>query len=127
MSEHQQQAATVSWFKWNYRKYAGCIVALPNGTYLHGTKGQRSAQAAKLKAEGMKPGASDLFVCVARGGFHGLWIEMKDQGKTYCSVTQDQRDHIELMIEMGYAAEWCAGTDEAKSTIEKYMGLNNGR
>ena len=45
--------------------------AIPNG-------GKRSkSEAARMKAAGVKPGAPDMFLPVAREGCHGLYIELK--------------------------------------------------
>ena len=76
---------------------------------------------AYLKKEGFKKGASDLFIAVPKRDKHGLWLEMKDGGKTLCSVTQEQREHIDLMLEMGYAACWAAGFDAAQAIVRAYM------
>ena len=121
MSEHTEQKALVSWFKLQYPYYKDCIIAIPNGSQLSGNIGQRSAQVNKLKSEGMKSGASDLFIAVPVRGKHGLWLEMKDKGVTYYKVSKLQREHLALMINMGYAAEWAAGFDKAKVVIEDYM------
>lgn len=120
MSEHNQQAAFVEWFKLQYPQYKDCLIAIPNGSYLGGKN--KFAQVNKLKSEGFKPGTSDLFIAVPRGGKHGLWIEMKDVKKTLCNVSKEQRDHLELMANMGYEAIWCAGADAAKAATKVYMG-----
>jgi hypothetical protein len=80
-------------------------------------------QAKKLKKMGLKSGVSDLFIAVARGPYHGMFLELKDQGKTYCSVTKSQRAHIELMLKMGYQADWAPGADIAIQKIKEYMDL----
>lgn|SRR5215469_2592882 len=47
--------------------------AIPNG-------GDRNrVVAANMKAEGVKPGVADLFLPVARHGYHGFYIEMKNK------------------------------------------------
>ena len=121
MSEHTQQKMVVKWFKMQYPEYRDCIIAIPNGSHLAGKPSQRYVQAAKLKAEGMKPGTSDLFIAVPLKGKAGLWVEMKDEGKTLCTVSGTQLDHIKLMISVGYSACWAAGFDKAKAIIEDYM------
>ncbi|MFZ2190441.1 MAG: VRR-NUC domain-containing protein [Candidatus Magasanikiibacteriota bacterium] len=77
------------------------LFAIPNG-------GARSpATAAKLKATGTKAGVSDMFLPVARHGFHGLWIELKKLkgGKE----SQEQKDWGAAMQAQGYAYCCCLG------------------
>lgn len=87
------------------------IVHIPN-------EGKRSAAyAAMLKRMGLQKGFPDLFITRARGGFHGLFIEMKyGKGKT----TQDQKDWLELLTAEGYACTVCYNADEAIKIITKY-------
>jgi len=125
MSEHDQTKAVVSWFKRQYPKYAECLVGSANGSHISGNVYQRKNKMDKLKAEGLKPGASDFFIAVPRGGKHGLWVEMKDVKLTWCSVKKNQRKHIDLMHEMGYEAIWCAGADIAIAAIKTYMGQDD--
>jgi len=40
-----------------------------------------SEQVERFKREGVLAGVSDIFVPVARGEFHGLYIEMKSQAE----------------------------------------------
>ena len=59
---------------------------------------------AKYKAEGLTPGVSDLFLCVPKNGFHGLWLEMKDKGKSEKSLSSEQATWLDEMRKQGYAA-----------------------
>lgn len=123
MSEKHHTKAVVKWFKLKYPKYKGCIIGIPNGTKLHGKKLERIRQANSLKAEGMKPGASDLFISIPMGSYGGLWLEMKDAGKTEKDLKPEQVKHMKEMREVGYKAEWAAGFDQAKKIIEEYLWM----
>ena len=85
---------------------------IPNG-------GKRNkSEAAKLKRQGVKAGVPDLFLPVARCGFHGLYIEMKyDKNKP----TQKQNDWIEALRKEGYAVVIAYGWGEASEVITKYF------
>jgi len=121
MSERDEQIAVMDWWSKAYPKYYECLFSIPNGAQLAGGKASRARQMNALKAEGLKPGVSDLFLMVSRNGYHGLFIEMKDKGKTKCSVSDTQWEHIRCAREQGYKAEWCAGADKAIELIKEYM------
>ena len=122
-SEHLEQKAFVQWFCAQYPKYRGCLFAIPNGSHLAGTPAVRAMKMNKLKAEGFKNGVSDLFLAVPMGGKSGMFLEMKAQKKTESSVSKEQKEHLELMELMGYAAEWAAGSDEAIRITKEYMKI----
>ena len=124
MSEYDHQCAVVSWFKRQYPEYRECIFAIPNGSFLSGDKVKRGKQMNRLKKEGLKVGVSDLFIAVPLRGFHGMFIEMKDEGKTACSVSESQKRHISVMKAMKYKAGWCAGFDSAREFINDYMATD---
>lgn len=73
LSEHDLQAAVIAECDRRaiLRPEYGLIFAIPNGGARH------PAVAAKLKAEGVKAGVPDLFLPVARHGYHGMFIELK--------------------------------------------------
>ena len=121
LSEHTEQVKVVDWFTRQHKKYYECLWSIPNGAQLAGNPKQRAKQMNYLKAEGFKPGVSDLFLMVSRQGYHGLFIEMKDKGKTKCSVKPNQWEHIHAAREQGYYATWCAGADKAIDIIDHYM------
>ena len=116
-TEHMEQATLIAWFK---RAHPGeRIFAIPNGAQLAGSIAQRSKQVNKLKAEGMEVGVPDLFLPVARKGYHGLFIEMK---RTKGSVTsKEQKSWHEHLNGQGYLCAVCKGFEEAKIVIEDYL------
>ena len=88
------------------------IVHIPN-------EGKRSVvTGAQLKAMGMQRGFPDLFVPLARMGYHGLFIEMKaGRGR----LSEHQREWLRRLNEYGYAVAVCYGADEAITKIRRYM------
>jgi hypothetical protein len=107
-SETEEQKVVVQWCY--LRKIP--IAHIPN-------EGKRSvAYAALLKAMGLRKGFPDLIVPSARGGYHGLFIEMKyGKGKT----TKDQEQWIETLRSEGYAVAVCYDANEAIKTISDYL------
>ena len=70
-TESQEQVAFIQWADMFFNGKDEFVFAIPNG-------GLRNVVVAKkMKAEGVKPGVLDLFFTLARGGYHGLFIEMK--------------------------------------------------
>lgn len=113
MSEHQHQVAVIEWFGLQYPKLNGLLFAIPNG-------GLRNVVVAKkLKAEGVRPGVSDLFLMVPTNGMHGMWIEMKDvDGK---KPKPEQIAFQKDATAQGYLAVTCYGFDMARGAIEEYL------
>lgn len=94
--------------------YPGVLIfAIPNG-------GNRDAkEATGLKREGVLAGVPDLMVAEPRGGFCGLFIEMKRASGG--RVSKAQKDLIAQLRARGYRAEVCEGVDDAFSLFESYM------
>lgn len=108
-TEAQEQVAVVEWCDWRHIP----VMHIPN-------EGKRSRWAGyQLKRQGLRPGVPDLFVPVARGGYHGLFVEMKrrDGGR----LTEAQREWIDLLGREGYRAVVCHGADEAIREIGAYV------
>ena len=117
MSESTEQQAVVQWFSMQYPKYR--LISVPNGQMI-GCR-NKFALIAKYKAEGLTPGVSDLFLCVPKNGYSGLWLEMKARGKGVSSLSSDQKLWLADMAKIGYRAEWAAGFEQAKEIIEEYL------
>jgi len=86
--------------------------AIPNG-------GARSkAAAGKLKAEGTLPGVPDYFLPVARGQWHGLYLELKAKDGR---PSEAQAAFCRAVIGQGYAAVLCYGWQDASEAIAGYL------
>lgn len=92
--------------------------AIPNGGY------RNKITAAKLKAEGVKPGVPDICLPVARGRYHGLYIELKTrQGK----ISTKQQTWLADLKGQGFKALLCRGWTTARQAIETYLTLTSGK
>lgn len=110
MSEERLQTEVVNWIKLKYPKARYC--ASLGGIYT----GPR--QAIKAKRTGYSRGFPDLQITEARGGYFGLFIELKTiKGR----ATDVQRDWINDLNDRGYYAEICKGLPETLKTIKSYM------
>ena len=88
--------------------------AIPNG-------GKRDKiEAAHLKAQGVKSGVPDLFLPVPKGGYHGLYIEMKVNKN---KPTDNQIKWLSALSSFGYATSVCYSAKEARDKIEKYISI----
>lgn len=88
--------------------------------------------AAKMKAAGNTSGWPDIFIAEARGGFHGLFIELKSEtAKVFLKRSEKPAtEHIAKQIavleglrERGFKAELCIGFEAAKKVLDDYLNL----
>ena len=90
------------------------MFAIPNGGHRH------ISVAKKLKAEGVKSGVPDILLPAARGGYHGLFVEMKS-GKNKPTPVQEKW-HAALRQE-AFHVEVCYGWVNAAEVIKKYLKI----
>lgn len=74
-----------------------------------------------LSRQGLKKGFPDNFIAVARGKWHGLFIELKRAKKCLSNRTKEQRAWIKSLNAAGYKAVFCYGAEEAKKTVLEYL------
>lgn len=92
------------------------LFAVPNGLRLSiGT-------AVKAKKQGLKKGVADLFLSVPRGGYHGLYIEMKDFGE---KLKPEQEAWKSFVLGQGYYHVTCYGSLQAIQELKNYLQLKN--
>lgn len=118
-SESTEQEAIIRWCNNHLQQFPELklIFHVPNG-------GSRNkAEAARLKAQGVKSGVSDLVLPVPRGIYHGLFIELKyGDGRP----TKSQKDFIEAVTKQGYLAMCIWGAEAAVNLLTEYLQTGCG-
>ena len=110
-SEAQEQVLFFDYLKLHPRLYA-VSYHIPN-------EGKRSpVQGHRLRKQGLKAGVPDVFIGIACGGYHGLFIEFK-YGRNKLTVLQ-QEVIKSLQIE-GYAVALCYSAKEAAEDLNNYL------
>jgi hypothetical protein len=113
-TEREHQVALFAWAKAKEGQYPllALLYHCPNGGHRH------PAVAGKMKAEGVKPGVPDVFLPVARKGYHGFFAEMKsDSGKL--SIRQEfWRYHL---LAQGYYWALFRDWKDAADSLEEYL------
>lgn len=116
--EGVEQVALFRWLQLKHPKANRLAFHVPNGGH------RVKAVAAKLKAQGVKAGVSDISLPMARGGYFGLYIELKATPPHDSPVTATQSAFL-LAVELeGYMAIVCRGMHEAMQVIDGYMALS---
>ena len=110
MTERDEQIALFDWA--SYRPDLRLMYHITN-------EGRRTVQhTVSLLRQGMKPGVPDICLPVARGKYHGLYIELKAKGGR---LSPEQREWQRALLEEGYCSAVCYGFEQAKQTIDWYM------
>lgn len=105
----------IALFEWaSYNRDLDCMYAIPNGGSRH------YLEACNLKRQGLKAGVPDVCLPLARGGFHGLYIELK-WGKN--KPTKEQLKWLEVLSNNGYKTAVIYSIDDAIEVISDYLKL----
>ena len=86
--------------------------AIPNGGL------RNKVTAGKLKAQGVKAGVFDIFLPVARGGYHGCWLEMKVGNNT---LSQNQVKFLAEVRGQGYASGVAYTWEGGLHLLQRYL------
>ena len=72
-----------------------------------------------LRAMGLRKGVPDIVLPVPRGGYHGLYVELKrkEGGK----ASKEQLWWLEQLDKQGYAVTICRGWVQASQNIIAYL------
>ena len=120
LRESDLQEAIIAWSHTIVEQHPclAWLFSVPNGGYRSGR------EAVSLKRQGVVPGILDLMLCVPRGGYHGLAIELKIPGGKCKAPSKEQRQYVEFLTEQGYYCFVSNDFDEIKRKILEY--LNSG-
>lgn len=123
MSEQTLHEAVCRYIKLQY----------PNVMFNSDMSGFRLTQGQAIRAKKMRStnGYPDLVIYEARGGYFGLFIELKDEGvRVFNKKDKPTSKHIAKQIGVikelfnrGYWADMAIGFDETKHMIDWYMNL----
>ncbi|WP_145517630.1 VRR-NUC domain-containing protein [Yersinia mollaretii] len=118
-AETEEQAALIAWADKTVIDgicIGDYLIHIPN----EGKRGPKAARDAKRL--GLRKGVPDLFLALPRGGYAGLWIEMKARGG---QSTVEQFLWLKKLDNVGYVATTCFSFSQAKDTVVKYLNKNN--
>ena len=87
---------------------------IPNG----GLRDRRTA--ARLIGQGVHSGVPDVFIPAARGGYHGIYVELKTGAN---NPTPNQNEFMSGAMAEGYYCAVCYGWPCAAAVIEDYLHM----
>ena len=98
---------------------------IPNG----GKRNKR--EAARMKGMGVRAGVHDYMLPIARGMYHGLWIELKPHKVVLSAKDRPRASDSQItwrnrMRKQGYAAYVIVGWQNALIVMENYLALELG-
>lgn len=114
-TEHQLQAALISWWWRECHAFAlpvYALFAIPNGGARNPITGSN------LKAEGVRRGTPDLMLAVPKCGAYGLFIEMKAGDN---KPSPEQTEFLNFLEERGYRTTVQWTTEGAIVAIKEYL------
>ncbi|MEI7308731.1 VRR-NUC domain-containing protein [Pectobacterium carotovorum] len=114
-AELEEQAALIEWADKtviNGVKIGNFLLHIPN----EGKRGPKAARDAKRL--GVRAGVPDLFLALPRGGYAGLWIEIKAKGG---KLSAQQEVWLKRLEDAGYRAVCCFGFEQAVNVIEIFI------
>ena len=112
LTEQQEQEAVIQWARASIARLPGLelLFHVPNENAHHKVR------------QGVAAGVPDLCLPIARGGWHGLWIELKRADHSNVP-SPAQRAWLERLIAEGYRCAVCYGANEAIDSIERYLEM----
>ena len=115
-----EETEQIALFRW--RDIA--VKAIPELRWLHSSLNGvplSPGLSLQLRRMGMTRGVVDVFLPIVRGGYAGLYIEVKRRNGVPSDLSDAQSEFIDFAREQGYRAEWCKGWIPARDLILEYL------
>lgn len=114
--EDEHQTALTNWARMMRTQYPALTLYhhIPNG----GLRDKRTA--ARLIGQGVLIGVPDVFIPAARGGYHGIYVELK---VGHNCPTPVQNEFMAAAIREGCYCAVCYGWPCAAAVIEDYLRM----
>ena len=111
-NEEDEQSTLFQYASYQNEIEWSLLFSIPNGGY------RKLKTGIMLKKTGLKPGIPDIMLPVARGGFMGMFIEMKSEKGV---VQKNQKAWHILLRAQGYKVDVCRGCSQAVRVIREYL------
>lgn len=122
--EHLEQVKLIQWIEETGKHHhpeLERLFAIPN--FLgRGSKTARIIAGTRAKAEGRRKGVPDLCLPVARGGYFGLYLELKPADGSG-RVKPEQKAWAAALTEEGYLVLAPRGFEQARAQLLRYVRL----
>lgn len=115
--EGKIQSECVIWFNNTFHQFRKTLFHVPNE---NDRSDSNMIQGAIRKSLGVVAGVADLLFLVARGRYHGLCIEMKDEKGTQKPAQKEWQAIVEAQ---GYMYVICRSLEQFKTTITEYLNM----
>lgn len=122
LTELQIQNGVIAWFDsvFGESDINGLLFAHLEGVMLGGKSArERAIRGAILKRAGMRRGIPDLFLAVARGGFYGLFLEIKKPGGVLSAIQKSRQNQLRAE---GFCVSTVFSVKQAVDFIKDYLG-----
>ena len=114
MTEAQEQAEFVKWYRCTYPSHAHLLRVSMSGINLSGAKAARMVNI--MRSQGIHPGESDI--CIAAPG--SFFCEHKAEGGGH-KLTPDQAIYLDRQLRAGNVGVSTRGLDPLKAAVELFM------
>ncbi|MDI6787576.1 MAG: VRR-NUC domain-containing protein [Planctomycetota bacterium] len=111
------QCQLIQWLKY---QYPDVLFNADCGGVRYGGGLQAILRGKRMKAAGKSKGFPDIFIPETRGGYHGLFIELKTISG---HINPEQTRWLTELNNRHYMAKVCYGFDAAQKIITEYLNL----